>query len=62
MNAGIIIQLANICLSVHPLSQLGLSPASDQAVKAALDIVSLLTYFVRALTNMDERQTKGDFK
>ena len=60
MNAGIIIQLAS--LSVHPLSQLGLSPASDQAVKAALDIVSLLTYFVRALTNMDERQTKGDFK
>jgi hypothetical protein len=61
MNARIIIQLANICLSVHPLSRLWLSPASDQAVKV-LDIVSLLTYFVRALTNMDERQTKGDFK
>ncbi len=62
MNVGTIIQLANISLSAHPLSQLGFSPASDQAVKAVLDIVSLLTYVVRALTIMDERQTKGDFK
>ena len=33
MNAGIIIQLANICLSVHPLSQLGLSPAIGVAAR-----------------------------
>ena len=62
MNAGIIIQLANICLSVHPLSQFGLSVASDQIAKMALDIVSLLTYICMAPNGLGTRQTKGDSK